>query len=233
MPGQLVLPMGVNDAPDLDNFDDAPNRELVAYLKQRLLKRASGHLEAFSGYVLRGEASSGKSHLLTALAQWVQRCGGEAVLLKSMHDLKATMDWDHQNRTYLLDGLDEFCSGSDDERELMSFIERLKQNNASLVVSTEVAVKSMDIALPDLRSRILAMEGFEIRPLSETQRKTVVRQRAHQRGIKLSDDVLNWLFAHTDRELGVMLDLLERIDELSLAEKRRVTIPLIKTLIGA
>ena len=161
MPGQLVLPMGVNDAPDLDNFDDAPNRELVAYLKQRLLKRASGHLEAYSGYVLRGEASSGKSHLLTALAQWVQRCGGEAVLLKSMHDLKATMDWDHQNRTYLLDGLDVFCSGPDDERELMSFIERLKQNNASLVVSTEVAVKSMDRLGPSVT---LLNSSWQTRP---------------------------------------------------------------------
>ena len=232
MTPQLVLPMGVDEAHDLDNFIDTPNRELVAYLKQKLLKRSSGHLEGFSAYLVHGEASAGKSHLLDALAQWVGRCSGEAVLLKSMVDLKRTIDWDHQNRVYLLDDLEGFCSEPDDERELMGFIERLKQNHASLVISAATAVPGLGIRLPDLRSRLLAIEGFELQPLGEAERREVVRTRARQRGIILSDEVLNWLFSHTDRELGIMLDLLERIDLLSLAEKRRVTIPLIKSLLA-
>ena len=231
MTAQLVLPMGVDDAPDLDNFIDAPNQELVAYLKQQLLKRSSGHLEGFSAYLVHGETSAGKSHLLAALTQWVGRCDGEAVLLKSMVDLKRTIDWDHQNRVYLLDDLEGFCTEQEDERELMGFIERLKQNHASLVISASVAVPGLEIRLPDLRSRLLAIEAHQLQPLGESGRREVVRERARQRGIILSDEVLNWLFAHTDRELGIMLDLLERIDLLSLAEKRRVTIPLIKSLL--
>ena len=181
---------------------------------------------------MHGETSAAKSHLLSALAQWLQQCDGEAVLYKTMADLKRTIDWDHQNRVYMLDDLEGFCSRPDDERELMSFIERLKQNNASLVISAGAAVGSLDIGLPDLRSRLRAMEGFELKSLDEFQRREVVRARASQLGIILTEDVLKWLFDHTDRELGVMLDLLEQIDLLSLAEKRRVTIPLIKSLLA-
>lgn len=231
MAAQLVLPIGVDDTHDLDNFVDTPNRELLAYLKQQLLKRSSGHLGQFSAYLVHGEAGSGKSHLLAGLVQWVRQCNGEAVLLKSMNDLKRTIDWDHLNRVYLLDDLEVFCATAEEQRELTSFIERLKQNNASLVASARCAVPALKISLPDLRSRLLAMESFALQALDEEQRREVLRARALQRGINLSDEVLNWLFAHTDRELGSLLDLLEQIDLLSLAEKRRVTIPLIKSLL--
>ena len=233
MVAQLVLPMGLDDTPGLDNFVDTPNRELLAYLKQQLLKRSAGHLQQFSAYLVHGAPGSGKSHLLAGLTQWVGQCGGEAVLLKTMTDLKRTIDWDHQDRVYLLDDLEVFCAIPEDQRELTSFIERLKQNNASLVISARRAVPAMEIRLPDLRSRLLAMQSFELRALDEAQRREVLRARARQRGIKLGDEVLNWLFAHTDRELGSLLDLLEQIDLLSLAEKRRVTIPLIKSLLAA
>jgi DnaA family protein len=75
------------------------------------------------------------------------------------------------------------------------------------------------------------MDGFELLALRDDDKREVLRQRANQRGILLGDDVLNWLFTHTARDLGMLLNLLERMDVHSLSQKRKVTIPLIKSIL--
>ena len=232
MTEQLVLPMGVDDAPSLDNFLDTPNRDLMAYLKQQLLKRASGHLDAFTGILVYGDPGSGKSHLDAALVEWVAECRGEALRLNSLKDLKRVSVLVERNQVYLLDDLEAFLGDALTERELLTFIERLKQHKAGLVMFARRSVNGLGVRLADLRSRLQAMESFELCALDENEKRLVLSRRARQRGILLSEEVLNWLFTHTGRELGTLFDLLERIDVLSLAEKRRVTIPLIKSMLG-
>lgn len=233
MSGQLVLPMGVDDAPGLDNFLDEANSDLLAYLKQQLLKRSSGHLDTFTGILVHGDPGSGKSHLAAALAEWVEECRGKAIRLNGLNDLKRISGTEQLNQVYLLDDLEAFLGDSLSEREVLTFIERLKQQNAGLVLFARQPVNGLKISLADLRSRIQAMEGFELRALNEADKREVLRRRARQRGIILNEEVLNWLFTHTGRDLGVLLDLLDRIDVLSLAEKRRVTIPLIRRLLAS
>lgn len=57
--------------------------------------------------------------------------------------------------------------------------------------------------------------------------------RARARGIELDDSVLDWLFARYARDLGALLDLLDRLDQASLAAQRRVTIPFLREVLRA
>ena len=70
-----------------------------------------------------------------------------------------------------------------------------------------------------------------LRPLSEAERRDVLRTRAQARGIELDDAVLDWLFAHHARDLGALSELLDEIDRASLAAKRRVTVPFVRNLL--
>ena len=53
------------------------------------------------------------------------------------------------------------------------------------------------------------------------------------RGIQLDDSALDWLFTRRARDLGSLMDLLERIDHAALAAQRRVTVPFLRTLLAA
>ena len=231
MAAQLILPMGVDDSLGLDNFLDTPNKNLLAFLKQQLQQRVSGQLTAYAGIFIWGEPSSGKSHLISALSQWVKQNGGKALYLEPAgSEIKAGKE-NLSGRIYLLDDVETFISDSAAERQFLTLIERIKQQNAMLLITARQAVKGLKIGLPDLSSRLQAMDGFELLALRDDEKREVLHQRANQRGILLGDDVLNWLFTHTARDLGMLLNLLERMDVHSLSQKRKVTIPLIKSIL--
>ena len=48
----------------------------------------------------------------------------------------------------------------------------------------------------------------------------------------LAPDVLNYIFQRHARDLQSLLEVLDRLDELSLAEKRRLTIPFVRQMMG-
>ena len=52
------------------------------------------------------------------------------------------------------------------------------------------------------------------------------------RGFELSDDVGNYLLRHYQRNLADLFVLLERLDRVSLAEQRRLTVPFVKSVIA-
>jgi DnaA family protein len=230
MAAQLILPMGVDDRLGFDNFIDSPNKKLLAFLKMQLKQRSAGRVSSYEGVFIWGEPDSGKSHLLAALAQWVKQNDGKTVWLDAERGWMPRSG-NGLNRVYLLDDVEGFTRDAAAERDFLTLIERIKQQNSMLLITAGMPVKSLKVGLPDLSSRLQAMECFELLALSEKDKREVLRQRASQRGILLSDEVLNWLFTHTARELGALLDLLERIDVQSLSQKRKVTIPLIKSIL--
>ncbi len=232
MAAQLILPIGVDDVSGIDNFVDTPNSTLLAYLKRQLSQRANGEFDSYSGVYLWGEAGSGKSHLLAAMSQWVKQNSGKTVWLEAGHTW-VPRSGGALSRVYLLDDVESFITEPTAERDFLTLIERIKQQNAMLLLTAERPVKKLEIALDDLSSRLGALECFELLALREQEKREVLRQRAHQRGIVLSEEVLNWLFTHTARDLGMLLDFLEQIDVQSLSQKRRVTIPLIKSILDA
>uniref|UniRef100_UPI003F772D0C HdaA/DnaA family protein n=1 Tax=Klebsiella pneumoniae TaxID=573 RepID=UPI003F772D0C len=65
------------------------------------------------------------------------------------------------------------------------------------------------------------------------ERREVLTSQAVARGILLDDSVLDWLFARYARDLGTLLDLLDRLDQASLAAQRRITIPFLRDVLRA
>ena len=59
----------------------------------------------------------------------------------------------------------------------------------------------------------------------------MLKAQAGLRGIELDEGVLDWLFARHTRDLGALLDLLDKLDQASLAAQRRVTIPFLRELL--
>jgi DnaA family protein len=97
-----------------------------------------------------------------------------------------------------------------------------------MLFSADKPPAQLGIGLPDLRSRLGACTQFAIKPLDDAERRAVLREQAAARGIGLDEAVLDWLFARYARDLAALLDLLDRLDQASLAAKRRITVPFLR-----
>ena len=216
-----------------ENFNTATNATLIAHIKNMLSMRISVAEElTYQGAVIWGDSSSGKTHLLAAISDYyhTQLDGKVCWLGQQPVDQGQVMRGDAK-LLYVLDDFDEAAEDINAEKKLLSIVEQIKQQDSLLIISSKRSAKRMNVSLADLSSRLQAMDSFELNVLEDEHKREVLKQKAKQRGFSLSGDVLNWLFTHTSRDLGVLNALLDQIDEASLAQHRKVTIPLIKAIL--
>jgi DnaA-homolog protein len=83
----------------------------------------------------------------------------------------------------------------------------------------------------DLRTRLGWGDIFEIQRLSEPECRAALQSSAQQRGLRLSQEVTDFLLTRFSRDMGSLMQLLDQLDGYALQSKRAVTIPLIKNML--
>ena len=84
----------------------------------------------------------------------------------------------------------------------------------------------------DLRTRLGWGHVFALQPLADGETRAALRRAADQRGILLPDEVIAHLLNHFERDMAHLMALLDRLDGFSLAEKRHITVPLLKKMLA-
>ena len=90
---------------------------------------------------------------------------------------------------------------------------------------------NMDVLIPDLKSRLVWGPVYRLKTLVDEQKTAVLQRHAKARGFDISLDVCNYLIKRYSRELTQLVTLLDQIDNLSLEQQRKVTIPFVKTVL--
>lgn len=192
-----------------------------------------GAAQAQSFVYVHGAPASGKTHLLIAAcadaaeharsAQYFSLKGLDADAIRALGggDLLA------------LDDLDAIAGNAAAEHALFDLYNRCKVEKCTLLFGARAAPGQLGIGLRDLVSRLSACAQALLKPLDDDARRVALRARAQARGLTLDDAVLDWLFAHTQRDLGSLTALIDKLDRASLAAKRRITVPFLKEVIDA
>jgi DnaA family protein len=182
---------------------------------------------------LHGPGGSGKSHLLMAACQAAGEAGRSVqyLPLASIADRAAAIRGVAGSALLAFDDLDAIAGEREAEHALFDLYNRAKAEGAALLFAATAAPAQLGLVLPDLRSRLGACTQFALKPLDDAERRDVLKAQAALRGIELDEGVLDWLFARHTRDLGALLDLLDRLDQASLAAQRRVTIPFLRELL--
>ncbi|WP_199098623.1 DnaA regulatory inactivator Hda [Dyella sp. ASV21] len=179
---------------------------------------------------LAGPSGSGKSHLLMASCQEAI-LGGRTVQylpLARLNDRAAAIRGVAGSEFLALDDLGVIAGDREAEHALFDLYNMAKAEGAAMLFAAETLPVQLGLGLPDLRSRLGACQQALLKPLDDAERRAVLRQQATNRGIELDDTVLDWLFNRYARDLGALLDLLDRIDQASLAARRRITVPFLR-----
>ncbi|HUA80130.1 MAG TPA: DnaA regulatory inactivator Hda [Dyella sp.] len=182
---------------------------------------------------LSGAASSGKSHLLMAACQAAHEAGRtvQYLPLRNLHDRASVVRGVMGSQFIALDDLDALAGNRDAEHALFDLYNRARAEGTALIFTAQAVPTQLALTLPDLRSRLGACTQFALKPLDDDERREVLKRQAALRGIELDDSVLDWLFARYARDLGALFDLLDRLDQASLAAQRRVTVPFLRGLL--
>lgn len=227
---QLPLGVRLRERATFDVFvTTAPNLEAVARLRE---------VAAAGGVIwLWGAPGSGRSHLMqsaVAAAPAAARAGYLPFADLSSTGLPAAAALEGAGALDLLclDDLDRALGERDFELALFSAYRALEERRAGLVVSASAPPSSQAWALADIGSRFGAAEVFQLRPLDEQGQAEALQRRAAARGLELPEETVRWLLRRFPRDMSRLGALLDRIDEASLREQRRVTVPFVRSILG-
>lgn len=180
---------------------------------------------------LAGPAGSGKTHLLLAACARARACGGDASFLPLAAvagRLGDALAGQARAALVCLDGLEAIAGRAEDETALFHFHNAARAAGTRLLYAASAMPSALPLQLPDLRSRLEQCTRIALEPLDEEGRREVLRQRAARRGLELDEAVLDYLFRRVGRDLGSLTQLLDRLDQASLAAQRRITIPFLR-----
>jgi DnaA family protein len=208
----------------LDNFLALPR---VGPLLQ-LLHSQPGEDGEQSIY-LHGPAGSGKSHLLQSCCQ-----GDEAATLylplaqlREYAPDDVLQGVEAQDRL-CLDDLDSIAGDPAWERALFNLCNLARQRGCRMVFAAASAPRTLGVALPDLASRLSWGVVFQLPRLQDADKSAILQFRAQRRGLALSPAVADFIVPRAPRDMHKLLELLEELDQASLAQKRALSIPFVK-----
>lgn len=127
-----------------------------------------------------------------------------------------------------LDDIDNIAGKLEWEEMVFHLFNRIRVENGRLLIASNIAPKDIQIQLPDLKSRLAWGVIYQLHRLTDDQKTDALQLRAHQRGLKLSKNVSQFLLSHCSRDMVELHSILEKLDRASLVEQRRLTIPFVK-----
>jgi hypothetical protein len=103
--------------------------------------------------------------------------------------------------------------------------------NTKTLFSSNNFIKNLDIKLADLESRLNTVLPVEILNPSDKEKMNLINFELKQRGLEINDKEMKYIFTHHSRDLNSLLNLAEKLDEISHQEKKSISINLIKKII--
>lgn len=148
-----------------------------------------------------GEDGSGKSHLATALKN---------------HKINVIEDVEKINETQQI--------------KLFNLFNESKKTNTKLVVTGSNSPNNMGLR-DDLASRLNWQLVYQLKPLTDNEKKIALIKYAEGIGASLDDKVVAYCMANLNRELSYLIATIDALGDWSLKTKRPITIPLLKQLL--
>ena len=84
--------------------------------------------------------------------------------------------------------------------------------------------------LPDLLSRLQWGLSLRLSLLSDEEKAEALMLRCQIRGIDINMDVISWLIKQVTRDMGSLYHFMDQSIEQAIKQRRRMTIPFIKSL---
>ncbi len=215
---QLTFELAAPEPPSFANFLPGRNAEVVA----SLARLAAGELRE-TGVLVWGGPGSGRTHLLvaTVAAARIRR-----PVVYCAHPGAAPAEPPGAEALVAVDDVER--ADPDAQGRLFTLFNRLQATGGQLVAAAAEPPGRLPLR-DDLRTRLGWGLVYELLPLADAEKPAALARYAAERGFPLSDDVIAYLLAHGRRDMTTLIATLVALDRYSLAAKRPITVPLLRT----
>ena len=223
---QMALDIGLAPVPTLTNFVAAGNEAALEHLRLW----AGNPLRSPVPTFLWGDGGSGKTHLLRAVREALRDHSSRVgwIDAATLHPGEYDEHWD----AVLFDDCQLYTA----EQQATAFNWFVNAQSPALGPARWVLAAAdrppADLQLrEDLRTRLGWGHVFQLHALGETERRSVLRRAADERGVFLGDEVMDFMLTRFSRDLSSLMMLLDQLDAYALRTQRAITIPLIKSML--
>lgn len=228
IPTQLVLGVQLRDEANFENFHiSEDNKKVVAALRSSPV--------AGSCHYLWGALSSGRTHLIQALCH-DQAENGLSTLYLPLQEFSSLSPEMLQGANSLsmvcLDDVDAICGNERWERALFNLYNELLDADTQLLITANCAPQQLQLELQDLKSRLQSTVVYQLDTPDDEDKREILCLRAANRGMELSIQLAEFLVQRAERSLDGLIGVLDQLDQATLERGRRLTIPLIKEVMG-
>lgn len=206
-------------------FPHQPDYSADNFLPLPFNKSANSAVESFPTkegdiLVVYGPKGSGKTHLLR---KWTELRLAKFVNVENIDDVEP------REGLYAVDDLQEL--NIQQQEKLFHIFNYMKGIGGSLVVASQIPVAQLNL-IPELRSRLLLGTQAELTAPQESDLKLLLVKWSQDRQLKLEQTVISYILSHCERSPQVLEGIVEALDTLSLAQKRKITIPLVRDILS-
>ncbi len=207
---QLILDLLPDQTPSLSHFLPGENVELLSALENWLNQPVQPYPANL--FVIWGPTGCGKSFLS-------QCTGFNPLPLADTLLVPPAQGWILEDAQKL---------DTNGQQDLFRHLVRLTHAGERLLVTMNLPPDAQKHLREDVRTRLGAGHIYRLEPLNEPAQRLLLARRAEHRGWELTPDVLDYLYQRAPRDLSSLAGLIRRLDELSLEQKRRITLPLLR-----
>lgn len=185
---------------------------------------AYGLIEAWPDWpdtvvLLTGPPGSGKSHLASI---WAERACALTIGAEDVADDAVPLLVSHG--ALVVEDVDR--AGRREEAALFHLLNLARERRCPVLMTSALPVAALDIATPDLRSRLRLAPGAAIDPPDEALLRAVLVKLFVDRQLVVDLRVVDALALRIDRSLALARQVVTELDRDALRRGRRITRPL-------
>lgn len=208
-------------------FEPPPRMTRDTYIVSPANAEAVGWLDRWPDWpmpvlIVYGPSGCGKTHLLSAL---VESARGVSVPVSDLATIDP-VDIVSDASVVAIDDAQAVEADRESEDGLFHLHNAAVSRRRTLLLTARHPPVRWNLATADLGSRLRAAALVGISDPDDSLLAGVLRKRLEDRHLPVGDDVIHYLVARMERSFPAAEGLAERIDALSLAEKRQITVRL-------
>jgi len=217
---QIPFDLGVRHAHEREDFwvSDC-NRDAVAWLDK----------QDWPALIIYGPPASGKTHLLRV---WKKETKASELSLAQLTPTTISRALGDA-KNVMIDDVLPVIGVRHAEEALLHLYNMLRERDGALLMTASAPVTAWPFVLPDLKSRLLAAPAAELGSPDDTLMAVVLTKLFSDRQIFVPQEVVQFILPRIERSFLALRETVDKIDRRALAEKRPVTIPLVREVLQA
>ncbi|XQW86384.1 DnaA regulatory inactivator Hda [Thalassotalea piscium] len=233
---QLALQVQLPDDENFLSFRGDNHKVLIETLKNYISSTitSDSNEKLIPGCYLFGLSGAGKSHLLHASCSLAAELDYSSVCLSLGEIQQYSVDifdgLEHMDLV-CLDDIQLIAKSTLWQQAVFDLYNRIGEQGKKIIISGDKDIKALELTLPDLASRLSWGYVEQVKLLNDEDKLLALQFRAGQRGLVLSYEVAYFLITRLSRDMKSLIEALDTLDQASIREQRKITIPFIKNVL--